>query len=448
MFGLLSQKLTGILSKLSGRGLLSEDDVAKAMREIRIALLEADVALPVVREFVETVSKKAVGQEVIKSVSAGQMIIKIVHDALVEVLGTTETPVFPNIPHVLMMVGLQGSGKTTFTAKLANYINRYHSNKKVLVESLDVYRPAAREQLHILLKSLNVTYVGFDSTDPLEIARNAIAKAKKEGFDVLLLDTAGRLEVDEALMEELQDVVKLVNPHDIYFVADSMVGQSAYTVAKTFKELIPLTGVVLSRVDGDGRGGAALSIRHVTGVPIRFLSVGEKLQELEVFDPTRIADRVLDKGDVLGFIQQVQEKIDEKEAEETADRLIKGLFTLEDFEKQLGMVSKMGGIGALASILPGLGKVKEMIGSSEQGAKLVARQIALIRSMTLKERRDYKLLNASRKRRIAAGAGVEVQDLNRLLKQFQDIQDVMKRMKKFGVRSVMKDGLRKMFNMK
>ena len=448
MFGLLSQKLTGILSKLSGRGLLTEEAVAKAMREIRIALLEADVALPVVREFVEVVSQKAIGQEVIKSVSAGQMIIKIVHDALVDVLGSSEAPVFSNIPHVLMMVGLQGSGKTTFTAKIAHYIQKHYANKKVLVESLDVYRPAAREQLEILLKSLNATYVGFDSSNPLEIAKNALSKAKKEGFDVLLLDTAGRLEIDEALMEELQEVVSAIKPHDIYFVADSMIGQSAYTVAKSFKDQIPLTGVVLSRVDGDGRGGAALSIRNVTGVPIRFLSVGEKLHELELFDATRIADRLLDRGDVLGFIQQVQEKIDEKEAEETAARMLKGNVTLEDYEKQLSMISKVGGIGALSSVLPGLGKIKESMEKNVEGQNLIPRQIALIRSMTVKERRNPKVLNASRRRRIAAGAGVEVQDLNRLLKQFQDVEAMMKRVKKFGIGSIMKNGLKTMFNRK
>jgi signal recognition particle subunit SRP54 len=446
MFDLLSQKLTGILSKLTGRGLLTEDDIAKAMREIRIVLLEADVALPVVKSFIEKISKLAVGQEILQSITPAQMIIKIVHDALIELLGETPQISLSHIPHIFLLVGLQGSGKTTFAGKLATYIQKNFSNKKVLVESLDVYRPAAREQLDILIKTTNAVYSGHSSLDPIEIASNALHRAKKEGFDVLILDTAGRLEVDEMMMEELEKVISIVKPNDIYFVADSLIGQAAYTVAKTFKEKAPLTGVVLSRVDGDGRGGAALSIRHVTEVPICFLSVGEKLHELEAFDAKRIADRILDKGDVLGFIEKIQDNIDQEESEKLAKRMEKGIFNLNDLEKQLVMMKKMGGMTNILGMIPGLGKLKNKISESGQTDKILQHQVGIIRSMTKKERADPKLLNSSRKRRVAEGSGTEVQDVNRLLKQFQDMDTMMKRMKKVGMGNMMRSGFKDMFN--
>lgn len=448
MFGALSQKLSSILDKLKNRGSLTEDDVKGAMREVRIALLEADVALPVVRDFISKATEKAIGQDVLKSITPGQMVVKIVHDALVDVLGESQELKLTHIPTVILMAGLQGSGKTTFSGKLAMYLQKRFSNKKILMESLDVYRPAAREQLKILADQVGVTYAGYDSDKPVQIAENALSKAKKEGFDVLILDTAGRLQIDDALMQELETVVKKTSPHEVLFVADSLIGQEAYAVAETFKQRIPLTGVVLTRVDGDGRGGAALSIRHVTGCPIRFLSVGEKLHELELFDPNRIADRILGMGDIVGLVERVTETLDQEESEALAKRMQKGLFDLNDFEKQLSNMLKMGGFGGIMNMLPGMSRLKDKIDETKIDENIIHRQIAVIRSMTQKERKNPKLLNASRKRRIATGSGVEVQDVNRLLKQHQDMETIMKRMKKLGMSGLMKAGLKGLFNMK
>ena len=448
MFGALSQKLTSILDKLKNRGSLTEDDVKGAMREVRIALLEADVALPVVRDFIAKATEKAIGQDVLKSITPGQMVVKIVHDALVDVLGEAQELKLTHIPTVILMAGLQGSGKTTFSGKLAMYLQKRFSNKKILIESLDVYRPAAREQLKILAGQVGVTYAGYDSDQPVQIAEQALSKAKKEGYDVLILDTAGRLQIDDALMQELETVVKKTSPHEVLFVADSLIGQEAYVVAETFKQRIPLTGVVLTRVDGDGRGGAALSIRTVTGCPIRFLSVGEKLHELELFDPNRIADRILGMGDIVGLVERVTETLDQEESEALAKRMQKGLFDLNDFEKQLSNMLKMGGFGGIMNMLPGMSKLKDKIDETKIDEKVIHRQIAVIRSMTQKERKNPKLLNASRKRRIAVGSGVEVQDVNRLLKQHQDMETIMKRMKKLGMSGLMKAGLKGLFNMK
>ncbi len=448
MFGTLSQKLTSILDKLKNRGSLTEDDVKGAMREVRIALLEADVALPVVRDFISKATEKAIGQDVLKSITPGQMVVKIVHDTLVDVLGESQELKLTHIPTVILMAGLQGSGKTTFSGKLAMYLQKRFSNKKILMESLDVYRPAAREQLKILAGQVGVTYAGYDSNKPVQIAENALSKAKKEGFDVLILDTAGRLQIDDALMQELEIVVKKTSPHEVLFVADSLIGQEAYAVAETFKQRIPLTGVVFTRMDGDGRGGAALSIRHVTGCPIRFLSVGEKLHELELFDPSRIADRILGMGDIVGLVERVTETLDQEESEALAKRMQKGLFDLNDFEKQLSNMLKMGGFGGIMTMLPGMSKLKNKIDETKIDENIIHRQIAVIRSMTQKERKNPKLLNASRKRRIATGSGVEVQDVNRLLKQHQDMETIMKRMKKLGMSGLMKAGLKGLFNMK
>jgi signal recognition particle subunit SRP54 len=448
MFSALSQKLTSILDKLKNRGSLTEDDVKGAMREVRIALLEADVALPVVRDFIAKATEKAIGQDVLKSITPGQMVVKIVHDTLVDVLGEAQELKLTHIPTVILMAGLQGSGKTTFSGKLAMYLQKRFSNKKILMESLDVYRPAAREQLKILAGQVGVTYAGYDSDKPVQIAEQALSKAKKEGYDVLILDTAGRLQIDDVLMQELEVVVKKTSPHEVLFVADSLIGQEAYTVAETFKQRIPLTGVVLTRVDGDGRGGAALSIRSVTGCPIRFLSVGEKLHELELFDPNRIADRILGMGDIVGLVERVTETLDQEESEALAKRMQKGLFDLNDFEKQLSNMLKMGGFGGIMNMLPGMSKLKDKIDETKIDEKVIHRQIAVIRSMTQKERKSPKLLNASRKRRIALGSGVEVQDVNRLLKQHQDMETIMKRMKKLGMSGLMKAGLKGLFNMK
>jgi signal recognition particle subunit SRP54 len=448
MFSALSQKLTSILDKLKNRGSLTEDDVKGAMREVRIALLEADVALPIVREFITKTTEKAVGQEVLKSITPGQMVVKIVHDALIELLGTAEELKLTHIPTVILMAGLQGSGKTTFSGKLALHLHKRFPNKKILMESLDVYRPAARKQLNILADQVGVAYAGYASDNVIHIAENALTKAKKEGFEVLILDTAGRLQIDDVLMQELEAVVKKTAPHEILFVADSLIGQEAYAVAETFKQRIPLTGVVLTRVDGDGRGGAALSIRHVTGCPIRFLSVGEKLDELELFDPNRIADRILGMGDIVGLVEKVTETLNKEESEALAKRMQKGLFDLNDFEKQLSNMLKMVGIGGIMTMLPGMSKFKDKLNEANVDEKVIHRQIAVIRSMTPKERKNPKLFNASRKRRVALGAGVPVQDVNRLLKQHQDMEAIMKRMKKLGMGGLMRSGLKGLLNMK
>ncbi len=448
MFGALSEKLTNVLDKLKNKGALTETDVKTAMREVRVALLEADVALPVVRHFISVATEKSIGQEVLKSITPGQMVVKIVHDTLVDLLGEVSELKLTNVPTVILMAGLQGSGKTTFSGKLALYISKNFSNKKILMESLDVYRPAARDQLKILANQVGVAYAGTNSDNPKKLAEAALKKAKTEGFDVLILDTAGRLQIDEDMMDELQQVVKLVKPHETFFVADCLIGQEAYNVASVFKERIPLTGVVLSRVDGDGRGGSALSIRTVTGSPIRFLSVGEKLEELELFDPNRIADRILGMGDVVGLVEKAVENIDKAESEELAKRMQKGLFDLFDFEKQLLNMLKMGGFGGIMGMLPGMSKLKNKIDEANLDEGIIHRQVALIRSMTIKERKHPKLLNASRKRRVAEGSGQTVQDLNRLLKQYQDMSTIMKRMKKLGMSGMMKTGLKGLFNMK
>jgi signal recognition particle subunit SRP54 len=448
MFDTLSQKLTNILSKLKNRGSLTEDDVKSAMREVRIALLEADVALSVIRDFISKATEKAIGQEVLKSITPGQMVVKIVHDTLVEALGESEELKLNHIPTIILMVGLQGSGKTTFSGKLALYLQKRFSNKKILMESLDVYRPAARDQLKLLAKQVDVHYAGYDSDNPVRIAEQAVQKAKKEGFDVLILDTAGRLQIDDTLMQELETIVKKVSPHEVLFVADSLIGQEAYSVAETFKQRVPLTGVVLTRVDGDGRGGAALSVRQVTGCPIRFLSIGEKLNELELFDPNRIADRILGMGDIVGLVERVTDTLDKEESEALAKRMQKGLFDLNDFEKQLRNMLKMGGFGGIMNMSPGLTSLKTKIDETQMDEKIIHRQIAVIRSMTQKERKNPRLLNASRKRRVALGSGVTVQDVNRLLKQHQDMETIMKRMKKLGMSGLMKAGLKGLFNMK
>jgi signal recognition particle subunit SRP54 len=445
MFSSLSQKLTQVLDKLKNRGSLTEDDVKAAMREVRVALLEADVALPVVREFITHVTDKAIGVDVLKSITPGQMVVKIVHDALVEVLGEAPEFKLTHVPTIILMAGLQGSGKTTFSAKLALYVQKNFANKKILMESLDVYRPAAREQLKILADQVGIVYAGYNSENPVQIAENAVSKAKKEGFDVLILDTAGRLQIDEALMAELKQVVSVVKPHEVFFVADSLLGQEAYNVANAFKQTVPITGVVLSRVDADGRGGAALSIRHVTGSPIRFLSVGEKINELELFDAKRIADRILGMGDIVGLVEKAAEVLDKEESEALAKRMQKGLFDLTDFEKQLLNMLKMGGFGGIMGMMPGLSKIKAKIDEAKMDESIIHRQVAVIRSMTMKERKNPKLLNASRKRRVALGAGVDVQEVNRLLKQHQDMSVMMKRIKKLGMGGLMRSGLKGLF---
>lgn len=433
-----------IFDKLKKRGALSEADVEAALREIRVALLEADVALPVVKDFVNQVKERAVGQEVIKSITPGQMVVKIVHDQLVSILGSENVALdlATNPPAVMMVVGLQGSGKTTSTAKIARFL-KAKKNKKILMASVDIYRPAAREQLEILGRQVEIdTLEIIEKEKPLEIVKRAYNKAKLEGYDILLLDTAGRLHVDEELMEELTALKKAVNPIETLLVADAMTGQDAVNIARNFQEKVGLTGIVLTRVDGDGRGGAALSIKAITGCPIKLLGIGEHLDQIEEFHPERIAGRILDMGDVLSLVEKAVETIDREEAEKLAHKAGKGEFDLDDLASQLRQVSKMGGMGGLLSMLPGMGKMKERIQDAGLSDQLVKRQLAIISSMTIKERRNYKLLNGSRRKRIAGGSGTTVADVNRLLKQFQDMRDMMKRMSKVGEKGLKRQGLR------
>jgi signal recognition particle subunit SRP54 len=447
MFQSLSSKLTGIFSNLRKRGVLSEADIDAAMREVRIALLEADVALPVVKDFVNSLKAKALGAEVIASVSPAQMVIKLVNDHLAELLGSEFQAI--NLaaapPVVMMMVGLQGSGKTTSTGKLALRLKTRH-NKKILVASLDIYRPAAQAQLEQVAKQAQINSLPIIAGEkPLEITARALKTARLEGYDVLLLDTAGRLHIDDELMEELKEVKKLANPLETLLVADSLTGQDAVNIAKTFHEQIGVTGIILTRVDGDGRGGAALSMRAVTGQPIKFIGVGEKLGEFEEFHPDRIASRILDMGDIVSLVEKAAESISADEAEKAAARMMEGQFDFNDLLDQLRKMNKMGGIGSMLKMLPGMGQLKEKMADANIDPKMLARQEAIILSMTVKERAHPKLINASRRVRIAKGAGLSVQDVNKLLKQQQQMQDMMKKLKKMGKKGLMRGGLGQLF---
>ncbi len=435
MFDSLSDRLGGVFDKLRGRGALSEQDVRNAMREVRIALLEADVALPVVRRFVDTVTEKAIGSEVLKSVTPGQQVVKIVSDELVEMLGGEETEglvLEAKPPVVIMMVGLQGSGKTTTTAKLAKFIKEKHGRKS-LMASLDVNRPAAQEQLAVLGEQVEVaTLPIIEGQQPVDIARRAMESAKLQAADVLLLDTAGRLHVDEALMAEMKTVAGVSAPTEVLLVVDSLTGQDAVNVAKSFTEEVPLTGVVLTRMDGDARGGAALSMRHVTGKPIKFAGTGEKLDALEAFHPKRVADRILGMGDVVSLVEKAAQTIKEEDAEALAKRMAKGKFDLNDLRMQLNQMNQMGGLGMLAGMLPGMKKAKAAMAQSGVDDKVLVHMDAIIGSMTPKERENPALLNAKRKRRVAGGSGTAVQDVNRLLKMHKEMSRAMKQIKKMG----------------
>jgi signal recognition particle subunit SRP54 len=450
VFESLSKRLGDIFDRLKRRGALSEDDVAAVAREIRIALLEADVALPVVKEFIESIKQRAVGQEVIKSVTPAQMVVKIVHDHLIEILGSQESNLNLNStpPVVIMMAGLQGSGKTTTTGKLAHFLtNKYR--KKVLMASTDIYRPAAREQLEVLGQQTKITTLPIKEKEkPLAIAKRAHEMARLEGYDVLLLDTAGRLHIDEELMDELADIKKALKPTEILLVADAMTGQDAVNIAKSFHEKLDLTGIILTRVDGDARGGAALSMRQVTGCPIKFVGLGERVEQFDIFYPDRIASRILDMGDVVTLVEKAAETIDREEAEKLAKKVEKGSFDLDDFASQIKQISKMGGMSGIMNLLPGMGKFKDKIEEAGIDDNLIKRQLAIIHSMTLKERKFYKILNASRRKRIAQGSGTTVQDVNRLLKQYQDMLNVMKRFKKIGKKGFLRQGLKGLFSPK
>lgn len=447
MFQNLSDRLSQVFSKLTKRGALSEEDVQTALREIRVALLEADVALPVVKDFVERVREKAIGQEVIKSVTPGQMVIKIVHDELLETLGQegAELNFAGNPPHVIMMVGLQGSGKTTFTAKIAKFLNEKR-RQKVLMVSTDIYRPAAREQLQTLGELAQIKTVPIIADEkPLAIVKRAHEMARLEGFDILMVDTAGRLHIDEALMGELEELKAFLKTNEILLSADAMTGQDAVNIAKTFHDQLTLTGIVLSRIDGDARGGAALSMRAVTGCPIKFLGIGERIDQLEAFHPDRLAGRILDMGDVVTLVEKAAEAFDEEESKAMAAKMQKGQFDLDDMAQQLKQISKMGGLGSLMGMIPGMGAMKDKLKDAGVEDSLLKRQLAIISSMTQKERKDFKLLNGSRKRRVAEGSGTTVPDVNRLLKQYQEMLGVMKRMNKVGKKGLLRHGMSGLF---
>ena len=450
MFQSLSQKLTGILGNLKKHGVLKEADIDTAMREVRIALLEADVALPVVKEFVNSLKAKALGAEIIASVSPGQMVVKLVNDHITELLGSEHQALnlAGNPPVVILMVGLQGSGKTTTTGKLALRL-KTKQNKKTLVASLDVYRPAAQQQLAQVAQRAGVDSLPIiEGEKPLQITERALKAARLEGYDVLLLDTAGRLHIDEELMGELKAVKQLANPLETLLVADSLTGQDAVNIGKSFNETIGITGIILTRVDGDGRGGAALSMRAVTGQPIKFIGVGEKIDALEEFHPARIAGRILDMGDVVSLVEKAAENVTQAEAEQMAERLMQGQFDFNDLLDQLRKMKKMGGLGSMMKMLPGMGKLQEQMKDVNVDDKMLARQEAIILAMTPKERIHPKLINGSRRIRIAKGAGSTVQEVNKILKQQMQMQDMMKKFKKMGKKGMMRGGLSQMLGMK
>jgi len=435
MFDTLSDRLGGVFDKLRGRGALKEQDVRDAMREVRIALLEADVALPVVRRFIDDVTEKAVGHTVLKSVTPGQQVVKIVNDALVEMLGgdtTAELDLAATPPVVIMMVGLQGSGKTTSTAKLAKLIKEKYG-KKAMMASLDVNRPAAQEQLAVLGQQVDVaTLPIITGQQPVDIATRALNAAKLQAVDVLLLDTAGRLHVDSQLMDEMKAVASFSNPRETLLVVDSLTGQDAVNVAQSFAGQVNLTGVILTRMDGDARGGAALSMRAVTGKPIKYAGTGEKLDAIEPFHPGRVAGRILGMGDIVSIVEKAAASIQEDEAERMAERMAKGQFDMNDLRTQLRQMQSMGGLGMLAGLMPGMKKAKAAMQSSGMDDRVLLRMDAIIGSMTPKERTRPELLNAKRKIRIANGSGTQVQDVNKLLKMHQEMGRAMKQIKKMG----------------
>ncbi len=434
MFENLSDRLGGVFDKLRGRGALKEQDVRDAMREVRIALLEADVALPVVKEFVAGVTEKAVGQSVLKSITPGQQVVKIVNDALIEMLGAdaSELNISVTPPAVIIMVGLQGSGKTTTTAKIAKMLKE-KKGKKVLMASLDVNRPAAQEQLAVLGEQVGVqTLPVVAGQQPTEIARRAMQSAKLQAFDVVMLDTAGRLHVDQQLMDEMKAVADISAPDEMLLVVDSLTGQDAVNVAQNFSAQVDLTGVVLTRMDGDARGGAALSMRAVTGKPIKFAGVGEKMDALEAFYPDRVAGRILGMGDIVSMVERASETVQKEDADKLAAKMAKGQFDMNDLRMQLKQMANMGGLGALAGMMPGMKKAKAAMAQGGMDDKLLLHMDAMIGSMTPIEREQPALLNAKRKIRVAKGSGTTVQDVNRLLKMHKEMSGAMKKIRKMG----------------
>jgi signal recognition particle subunit SRP54 len=441
MFESLSQRLSSTVQRLRGRGRLTEENIREATREVRIALLEADVALPVVQALIERIKVRAVGQEVLKSLTPGQALIKVVRDELTTVMGSNASELNFNVPApaVILMAGLQGAGKTTTVAKLAKHLKE-RRKKKVMVVSADVYRPAAIEQLRTLAEQVDVLFFPSSSDQlPIDIVRAAIADAKKSYADVLIVDTAGRLAIDAAMMSEIKALHAAITPVETLFVVDAMTGQDAANTAKAFSEALPLTGVVLTKTDGDARGGAALSVRYITGKPIKFIGVGEKPDGLDVFHPDRIASRILDMGDVLSLVEQVEQHADKEKAQKLAEKVAKGKkFDLNDMRDQLEQMQNMGGLSGLIDKLPGMGQISDKVKSSVTG-KEVPRMIAIIGSMTKKERRHPALLNGSRRARVAKGSGTQPADVNRLLKQFQQMEKMMSKLSAGGMKGMLRN---------
>lgn len=431
MFDNFSNRISKIFDAISGKKFVSEDDLNLTMREIRVALLEADVSLPIAKEFIERVKAVALGQEVIKSISAGQMIVKIVHEELVRLLGSTKSELNLNArPAIIMMVGLQGAGKTTTAGKLASRLKN-KNRKKVLLASLDTYRPAAQTQLKILAEKINVDSLEIINDEkPLEITKRALAKASDLGSEVIILDTAGRTHLNEELMQELLEIKEIANPCEILLVVDSLIGQDALNVAKNFNERLAITGTIMTRLDGDGRGGAALTMKAATNCPIKFIGVGEKLDELEEFDPARIASRIVGMGDIVSLVEKAQEMFDVREMEKSAKKMQKGDFDLNDLLSQIRNMKKMGGINSILKFLPGTSKLREHVGKINDTEKEMTRQEALILSMTKKERQNPEILTSSRKFRIARGAGSNIQEVNRLLKKYKQVHKMMKKLGK------------------
>ncbi|MEN3175365.1 signal recognition particle protein [Gluconobacter sp. OJA] len=446
MFDQLSGKMSGVLEGLSKNGKLSEADVTEAMREVRLAMLEADVALPVVRDFVNKVRERAVGHEVLESVSPGQAVAKIVNDALIDALGGAgvaplNLSAVPPVP--LLMVGLQGSGKTTTSGKIALRLSS-RERKKILLASLDVQRPAAQLQLQQLAERVNAITGLVKSLpivagqSPVDIAKRALETARREGYDIVILDTAGRLSIDEALMGEVREIRSVTNPVETLLVVDAMTGQDAVNTAKSFNEAVGITGVVMSRMDGDARGGAALSMKAITGAPIKLTGSGEKLEALEEFHPERVAGRILGLGDVAGLVERAAETLDHEEGERVAKKMLAGKFDLDDYVSQINQINRMGSISGILGMLPGMGKIKDMLGDKEIDTSIFKRHKAIISSMTKQERKTPGIIKASRKKRIASGSGTTVQEVNRLLKQFDDMSTMMKRISKMGLGGLMR----------
>ena len=442
MFNSFSERISGIFDRLRRSGVLKEEDVDAALREIRIALLEADVSLDIARKFISEVKERAVGQNVLKSVSPGQMVIKIVYDYIVELLGKSEPINLNKSPYKIMLVGLQGAGKTTTAAKLANFFSK--KNKKVLLSSTDIYRPAAIEQLRVLSSKVNNAVFLQDENDrkfsAAEIAKNAVKNLKETNSDILIIDTAGRLQIDEVKMDELAELEKIIQPDEIILVSNIMTGQESFNVAKRFSEVLNISGIILTQVDGDARGGVALSMRSVTNCPIRFLCVGEKLEDIEQFNAERIASRMLDMGDIVSLVEKAQENFSQEEAIADIKKMQSGVFTFDDLSSQMEKMSKMGGLKMIIKMLPQSKQIQDAMEAQGLSDKTIVRNLAIIKSMTKKEKANYKLLNGSRKKRIANGSGTTIQEVNKLIKQYENALTLFKRIKKGG-------GFSKLFGM-